>query len=60
MQFVLPAKVLHRGQKKWIVKEEVINKIMSSVKRGVFKQEFAAQLWSSTGHTGVATFFWYV
>lgn len=60
MQFVLPAKVLNREQKKWIVKEEVINKIMSAVKRGVVKQEFATQLWSSTGHTGAATFFWYV
>ena len=30
---------------------------MSAVQRGIVKQEFAMQLWSSIGHTGVFTFF---
>jgi hypothetical protein len=63
VQIVIPAKVLHRGQKKKkkIVKVGVLNKIMSAVHRGIVKQEFAMQLWSSIGHTGVVTFFfcWY-
>jgi hypothetical protein len=46
-------------QKKRIVKEGVLNKIMSAVQRGIVKQEFAMQLWSSIGDTGAVTFFFF-
>ncbi len=62
MQIVISAKVLHIGpKKKRIVKDGVLNKIMSAVQRGIVKQEFAMQLWSSIGHKGAVTFFlfWY-